>query len=132
MSNIISFERFAEFQPIEGLLDSMRDFRLHSQVGTAVRLIEEATAGLPETKPLADSSVSNEQSGAKIVNPNIVNPVMDEVRIQSQPNLNDPDAKSPEQLIEGAIDIKSAKKQVEAIYSGISPEYRIPSELQGV
>lgn len=114
MANILSFEKFAEFQPIEGLLDEMRNARLFGEVRSAVSLIEAATSHIPE-------------DAVETVAPVVKSPISSEVSIDE--SLLD---KNQEQMITGSIDMKKAQQAVEAAYQIHSPEYQVPRDLQGV
>ena len=114
MSNILSFEsfeRFAEFQPIEGLLDSMRNRRLNGEVRTAVSNIEGATSHIPED--VADYSPA-------------VNSISQNENDTSQVGM------SRDQLSPQAINLTDAQQAVAAAYEIASPQFEVPRELQGV
>lgn len=119
MSNILSFEKFAEFQPIEGLLDGMKNMRLFGEVRSAVVHIERATASIPEL-PVVSPEIQTDVTDKE--NSNQATDVAQEDVTPTTPM-------SPE-VISHVSALEAAREEIASIHAAANLEFEIPDELK--
>lgn len=125
MANFITFEKLAEFAPIEGLLEGMKNHRLYSEVDGAINLLEQATSDIPERTPVLSIVAPEATPNSAAVNTGSI----ENVQTQSDVSVTEVQPAAPEATA-AAISPEEVRQLIQAIYQERTPEFQIPDELK--